>query len=84
MGLPSLSALRNKSSSNLKAILTSPSAVRHAAKQGKQSVTETVATAIDPGAKCSLRYAPNAVKKLKYHSSPVKVDQCIVVSATVR
>jgi len=59
----------------------SPSVVHHAVKQGKQNVTATVATG--PEGKCSLRYALSVVKRLKYHSSPVKVDRCIVVIATV-
>ena len=61
-----------------------PSAVPHAVKQGRQSVTAVVAMATDPGARCSLPYAPNAAKKLKYRSSPVKAGQCIAVSATAR
>ena len=73
--------LRNKSSFNLRAILMSPSAVQHAVKQGKQNVTATVAT--DPGDKCSPQYALSVAKIPKYHLSLVKVDQCIVVSATV-
>ena len=59
----------------------SPSVVRHAVKQGKRNVTATVATG--PGAKCSPRYVLSVAKRLKYRSSPVKADQCIVVIATV-
>ena len=44
---------------------------------------EMMVTATDPGAKCSPQYALSVVKTPKYHSSPVKVDRCIVVSATV-
>jgi len=84
VGLLSPLALRNKSSFKLKAILTSPSVVRHAARQGNQSVTETVATAKGrPGAKCSPRYVPSVVKKPKYRSSRARVDRCIVASATI-
>ena len=62
----------------------SPSVVHHAVKQGKQNVTATVATvATGPGAKCSPRYVLSVAKRLKYRSSPVKADQCIVVIATV-
>jgi len=50
VGVPSLSALRNKSFSNLRAILMSPSVVPHAARQGSQSVTETAA--MGPDARC--------------------------------
>jgi len=59
------------------------SAVRHAVKQGKQNVTATVAVATDPGDKCSPQYVLSVAKIPKYHLSLVKVDQCIVVSATV-
>ena len=80
--LLSLSALRNKSSSNPKVILTSPSAVPHAAKQGRHSVTELVATG--PSGRCSRQYAPSVAKKPKYHLSPAKVDQYTVVIAITR
>ncbi len=59
----------------------SPSVVRHAVKQGKRNVTETVATG--HAGKCSPRYVLSVAKTLKYRSSPVKADQCIVVIATV-
>ena len=77
-----LSALRNKNSSNLKAILTSLSAVPHAANQGRQNVTGMLATGHN--VKCSPQYVPSVARKPKYRSSPAKVDPCIVVSATVR
>ncbi len=57
------------------------SVVRHAVKQGKQNVTETVATG--PAGKCSPRYVLSVAKTLKYRSSPVKADRYIVVIATV-
>jgi len=79
--LPSLLALRSKSSSNLKAIPMSLSVVRHAVKQGKRNVTETVATGHD--GKCSRQYVLSAAKTLKYHLSLVKADRYIVVIATV-
>ena len=62
----------------------SPSDALLAARQESQSVTELVATATDPDAKCSLQYVPSVAKRLRCHSSPAKVDRCIVVSATVR
>jgi len=87
----SLSALRNKSFSNPEATLTNPNVAPNAVRQGKHSDMETVATAmgmadtaIVPLAKCSLQYAQSVAKKPKYRSSPVKVDQCIAVIATVK
>ena len=84
MGLLSLSALRNKNSSHPKAILTSLSAVSHAAKQGRQSAEVVVAMATGPSGKCFPQYAPSVAKRPKYHSSPAKVDQYIVAIATIR
>ena len=84
VGLPSLSALRNKSFSNLRAILMSPSAVPHVAKQGRQSDTEIVTTATGPHAKCFLQYAPSVAKIPKYPLNLVLVDQCIVAIATAK
>ena len=83
MELPSLSVLRNKNSSRLKATLTSLSAVPHAAKQGRQSVTEVV-VATGPSGKCFPQYVPSVAKRPKYRSSPAKVDQYIVAIATIR
>ena len=57
------------------------SAVRHVAKPGKPSVTEVVAIATEPDAKCSRQYAPSVAKTLKYRSNHAKVDQCIVAIA---
>lgn len=57
------------------------SAAPLAAKPGEHSVTDMTTMATDLDARCSLRYAPSVVKKLKYHSSPAKADQCIAVSA---
>jgi len=86
VGLPSLSVQRNKNSSSLKATLTSPNVVPHAAKQGSQSVMEivVVATAIDPSDKCFLQYALSVAKTPRYRSSPARVDQYIVAIATIR
>jgi len=87
----SSSALRNKSFSNPEAILTSPNVAPNAVRQEKQNVMEMVvtamemvATATEPNAKCSPRFVPSAVRKLKYRSSLVKADQCIAVIATVK
>ncbi len=52
VGLPSLSVLRSKSFSNPGAILMSPSAAPHAARQGSQSVTEIAVTELH--ARCFL------------------------------
>ena len=82
MGLPLPSVLRNKSFSRLKAILMSLSAVPRAVKQGRQIVTEMVTTG--PSDECFPQYVPRVVRKPKYRSNPVKVDQCIVVNATVK
>jgi len=68
-----------------------PSAVPHAVKKGRHGRTATVATAMEMiaiatglDAKCSLRYAPSVEKLLKCHSSPAKIDRCIVAIATIR
>ena len=62
------------------------SVVHRAAKPGKPNVTEVVAvdTAMGPDARWSRQYVPSVTKKLKYRSSPVKVDLCIVAIATVK
>jgi hypothetical protein len=91
VGTSSLSALTNKSYSNPEAILTSPSVAPNAVKQGSQAVTETVVTAmvivdtvITPLAKCSPLFVQTVARKLKYHLSLVKVDQCIAEIATTK
>ena len=68
-----------------------PKVVPHVARQGKHGSTETVATAMamtatatHPDARCSLQYAPIVARKLKYRSSPVRADRCIVAIATVK
>ena len=58
------------------------SAVHHAARQGRQSVTEVVATGLSGN--CSQQYVPSVVRKPNYHLSPAKVDLCTVVNATAR
>ena len=89
--MSSLSALTSKSYSNPEAIPTSPSVAANAAMQGRQAVTETVATAmvivdtvIAPLARCSPWFVQTVARKLKYRLSLVKVDQCIVEIATTK
>jgi hypothetical protein len=82
--LLSLSLLGNKNSSSLKAILTSPSAVPHAAKHVSLNVTEMVVTATDLSVKCSRQYVPSVVKTPKYRSSLVKAGQYIAAIATIK
>ncbi len=91
MGLLSPSALRNKNNLRPEAIPMIPSAVLHAARRERHGSTATVATAIGMiamvtglNAKCFLRYAPSVEKLLTCHSSPAKIDQCIVAIATIR
>ena len=91
MGLPSPSALENKSSSLPEVIPTSLSAVPHAAKNGKYGSMAIVATAIGMiamatglNAICFLRYAPSVAKIPRFHSSPTKTGQCIAAIATIR
>jgi hypothetical protein len=71
--LYSLSALRNKSLSNLKAIITNLSAVSHVARQGKHgsmailpTATKKIATTTGLNAKCFLLYALNAAEISAY------------------
>ena len=59
------------------------SVVPHAAKQGKQSVTEIVGTVTGPSGKCSPQYVPSVAKRRRCHSNLAKVDQYIVVIATM-
>ena len=58
------------------------SVVRHAAKQGKQSVME-VATVPEANAKCSLLYVLSVARKPKCRLNHEKIDQCIVASAII-
>ena len=89
MGLPSPSALGNKSSLLPEAILIILSVVPHAARKGRHGSTAIVAIAMEmiatgPNAKCSLRYAPSVEKLPRCHSSPAKVGRCIAAIATVQ
>lgn len=59
------------------------SAALNAAKQEGHSSKALAAMATEHSAKCSLRYAPSVVRKLKYLSNHVKVGQCIAASATI-
>ena len=82
MGLPSLSALKSKSFSNLGAILMSPSAAPHAARQGNQSVMEAAATG--PDARCFPQYVPSVAKILKYPLNLAVIDRFTVAIAIVK
>jgi len=91
VGVNSPSALRIKSFTNPKVILMSPNVAPNAVRQEKQSATETVATAMEMAAMAihpDVNYSPQCalivVKKLKYRSSPARVDQFIAVIATVK
>ena len=84
VGQPSHSALRNKSSSNLRAILMSLSVVPHAEKPGKHSATNRTARVTGLDVKCFLLSALSVVRKPKCHSSLAKVDRYIAAIATVR
>jgi hypothetical protein len=85
------SALRNKNNSHLEAILTSLSAVLHAARQGKNgnlvtmvAATKMIAIATNLDVKCFLRYAQSVAKLLRYLSSLMKTGRFIVAIATIR
>ena len=91
--MSSLSALTNKRHSNPEAILTIPSVAPNAVTQGRQTVTETVSTAmvivivdtvIAPLAKCSPLFVLTVARKLRYRLSLVKVDQCTAEIATAK
>lgn len=82
MGLPSLSALRNKSFSNPEAILMSPSAVPRAARQGSQSVTEAAATG--PADRCFPQNVPSAARTPKYPLNLAGISRFTVAIATVQ
>jgi len=84
VGLPSLSALGNKSSSNLKALPMSLSVVPHAVEPTKHSVPTMETTATVPSGKCFLPSTPSVGKTRKYRLSLVKADRCIVAIATIR
>ena len=59
------------------------SAVHRVAGQGGRRITE-VAEDSAQNARCFLRYAPDAARTPRYHSSPVKVGQYIVAIAITR
>jgi hypothetical protein len=80
----SLSVLRNKSSSNPRAILMNPSAALHAVKQGRQNVMGMTVMAIGPDVRCSPRYVLSVVKIPRYLSSPARAGLYIVTSATTK
>jgi hypothetical protein len=85
VGLLSLSALRTKSFSSLRAILTSPSVVRNAARQGSHNVTEVVVVVITvPDVRCSPQYVPSVAKTPKYPLNHAVIDLFIVAIATVK
>jgi len=60
----------------------SPSAVPSAARQGRQSVMEAVATG--PDARCILRYAQSAARILKYPLNLAVIGRFTVVIATAK
>ena len=68
----------------LRVILMNLSAVLHAVNQEGQNATGVTAMATGLSDKCSLLYAPSVAKIPKYPSSLAKVDQYIVVIATVK
>ena len=82
VGPTSASPLRNKSYFKPGAILMSPSAVPHAARQGRQSGMEVVVTATGH-AKCFLPYAPSAAKTPKYLLNLPLAGRSIVAIVTV-
>ena len=65
MGLLSLSALGNKSSSNLKALPMSLGVVPHAVEPKKHSVPTVETTATVPGGECFVPSTPGVEKTRK-------------------
>ena len=84
MGLPSLSALGNKSSSNLKALPMSLGVVPHAVELTKCSVLAVETTATVPSGKCFVPSTHGVGKTRRYRLSLVKADRFIVAIATVK
>ena len=80
VGLLSLSALKTRSFSSLKATLMSQNAVQNAVRQGSQSATETVAT--DPDARCFPQHAPSVAKAPKFLFSLAGISQFTAAIAT--
>jgi hypothetical protein len=80
----------SKNNMHPEAILTSPSVVQHAVRQGKHNRMEMEATAMAialttlPDTKCSQQNALNAARTLKCRSNRVKVDRSIAVIVTVK
>ena len=82
---------RSMSSLSHEATPTSPNDVQNAARYGKQGATGIVSTTMEVAATVihlvvnySQRCALIVARKLKYHSSPARVDQCIAVIAFVK
>jgi len=73
-------SVADQSSSPPKGMLTSPSAVLPAAKQGEQSAPGIA----ESGAKCSLQCALSVAKKHKYRFSLERAGRSIAVIATTR
>ena len=69
---------------HLVACRMNPDVVPSAAEQGKRSAMEVAALAMGPGARCSLRYAPNAAKIPKYPLNRMGTNQCTVAIATAK
>jgi hypothetical protein len=84
VGLTSASLLRSKSSFNPRAIPTSPSAVPHADRRGRQSGMEVVGIATGPQGKCFLPYAPSAAKTPKCLLSLPTAGRSIAAIATIK
>jgi hypothetical protein len=57
----------------------SPSAVRHAARQGSQNAMETAVT--EHPARCSPQHVPSVAEKPKYPLNPAVIGRCTVVIA---
>ena len=82
VGPISASPLKNKSSSNPRAILMSPSAALHADRQERQSGTQVVVTDTVSRARCTPPYAPTVVERPKYLSHLPTAGRSIVAIAT--
>jgi len=80
VGLPSLSALRNKSFSNQRATLTSRSAAQNAARQENQNAMAIAVT--EPHARCSPQHAPNVAKAQKFLLNLAVIGQFTAAIAT--
>jgi hypothetical protein len=78
------SALKSRSFSNPRGILTNLNVAPNVVGHERQNVPEMLATAIHPHARCSRQYAPVVGKKLKYLSNHAKADRCIVVIAIAK